>query len=65
MLVAEAIEGNKLSNNIAILVFILIFFSIVGLFLIFPILFYIIVFLGIVIPSYILYKNYKKDKYEK
>jgi lipopolysaccharide/colanic/teichoic acid biosynthesis glycosyltransferase len=48
-----------------ILIVILIFFSIVGLFLIFPILLYIIVFLGIVIPSYILYKNYKKDKYEK
>jgi lipopolysaccharide/colanic/teichoic acid biosynthesis glycosyltransferase len=48
-----------------ILIVILIFFSIVGLFLIFPILLHIIVFLGIVIPSYILYKNYKKDKYEK
>lgn len=43
------------------LIVVLLFFSITALFLIFPILFYIIVFLGIVIPSLILFKNYKKN----
>ena len=38
---------------------VLVFFIIVTILLIFPIIFYIIVFLGIVIPSYFLYKNYK------
>ena len=47
------------------LIAVIAFFSIVALFLIFPILFYIIVFLGISIPSYILYRNYKKNKNEK
>jgi hypothetical protein len=41
------------------LVAVLVFFIIVTILLIFPIIFYIIVFLGIVIPSYFLYKNYK------
>ena len=41
------------------LVVVLVFFSIIAILLIFPIIFYIIVFLGIVIPSYFLYKNYK------
>lgn len=41
------------------LIAVLIFFTIIGIFLIFPIIFYIIVLLGIVIPSYFLYKNYK------
>lgn len=43
------------------LIIVLLFFSITALFLIFPILFYIIVFLGIVIPSLILFKNHKKN----
>jgi hypothetical protein len=42
-----------------VLIVVLVFFSIVAIFLIFPLIFYIIVFLGIVIPSYFLYKNYK------
>jgi hypothetical protein len=42
-----------------VLIAVLVFFSIVAILLIFPIIFYIIVFLGIVIPSYFLYKNYK------
>jgi hypothetical protein len=42
-----------------VLIAVLVFFSIVAILLIFPLIFYIIVFLGIVIPSYFLYKNYK------
>jgi len=41
------------------LIAVLVFFIIIVILLIFPIIFYIIVFLGIVIPSYYLYKNYK------
>ena len=41
------------------LIAVLVFFIIVTILLIFPIIFYVIVFLGIVIPSYFLYKNYK------
>lgn len=47
------------------LIAVIIFFTIFALFLIFPILFYIIVFLGISVPSYILYRNHKKNKNEK
>jgi len=46
------------------LIAVLTFFSITALFLIFPFLFYTIVFLGILIPTFFLIKNYKKDKYE-
>ena len=59
----DDIDREKLKKYI--LITIIIFFGIIGLFLIFPFLFYTIVFLGVVIPSYILYKNYKKNKYEK
>lgn len=59
----DDIDRDKLKKYILIAV--LIFFSIIALFLIFPTLFYIIVFLGISIPSYILYRNYKNNKYEK
>ncbi len=41
------------------LIAIISFFSIIAIFLIFPIIFYIIVFLGIIIPSYYLYKFFK------
>lgn len=59
----DDIDREKLKKYI--LISIIIFFGVIGLFLIFPFLFYIIVFLGVVIPSYILYKNYKKNNYEK
>jgi NADH:ubiquinone oxidoreductase subunit 4 (subunit M) len=59
----DDIDREKLKKYI--LIGIIIFFGVIGLFLIFPFLFYTIVFLGVVIPSYILYKNYKKNKYEK
>lgn len=59
----DDIDREKLKKYI--LIGIIIFFGVIGLFLIFPFLFYIIVFLGVVIPSYILYKNYKKNNYEK
>ena len=59
----DDIDRDKLKKYILIAV--LIFFSIIALFLIFPTLFYILVFLGISIPSYILYRNYKNNKYEK
>lgn len=59
----DDIDREKLKKYV--LIGIIIFFSIVGLFLVFPFLFYTIVFLGIAIPSYILYRNYKNDKYEK
>jgi uncharacterized membrane protein len=55
------IDKEKLKKNI--LIGIIIFFSIIGLFLVFPFLLYLIIFLGILIPSYILYKN--KNKKEK
>lgn len=59
----DDIDREKLKKYI--LISIIIFFGVIGLFLIFPFLFYTIVFLGVVIPSYILYKNYKKNNYEK
>jgi len=59
----DDMDREKLKKYI--LIGIIIFFGIIGLFLIFPFLFYTIVFLGVVIPSYILYKNYKKNNYEK
>jgi hypothetical protein len=59
----DDIDREKLKKYI--LIGIIIFFGVIGLFLIFPFLFYSIVFLGVSIPSYILYKNYKKGNYEK
>lgn len=38
------------------------FFSFLTLITIFPIILYVILFLGITIPSYFLYKNYKNDR---
>ncbi len=55
------IDKEKLKKNV--LIGIIIFFSIIALFLVFPFLLYLIIFLGILIPSYILYKN--KNKKEK
>lgn len=59
----DDIDRDKLKKYI--LITIIGFFGVIGLFLIFPFLFYTIVFLGVIIPSYILYKNHKKNKYEK
>ena len=59
----DDIDRDKLKKYI--LIAMIVFFGIIALFLIFPILFYILVFLGISIPSYILYRNYKNNKYEK
>lgn len=59
----DDIDRDKLKKYI--LITIIVFFGVIGLFLIFPFLFYTIVFLGVIIPSYILYKNHKKNKYEK
>lgn len=59
----DDIDRDKVKKYI--LLAIVIFFSVIALFLIFPTIFYIIVFLGISIPSYILYRNYKNNKYEK
>jgi len=59
----DDIDRDKLKKYI--LIAIIVFFGIIALFLIFPTLFYILVFLGISIPSYILYRNYKNNKYEK
>lgn len=59
----DDIDRDKLKKYILIAV--LIFFSIIALFLIFPTILYIIVFLGISIPAYFLYKDYKNNKYEK
>jgi hypothetical protein len=59
----DDIDREKLKKYI--LIGIIIFFGVIGLFLIFPFLFYSIVFLGVSISSYILYKNYKKNNYEK
>jgi hypothetical protein len=59
----DDIDRDKVKKYI--LLAIVIFFSVIALFLIFPTLFYIIVFLGISIPSYILYRNYKNNNYEK
>jgi hypothetical protein len=59
----DDIDRDKVKKYI--LLAIVIFFSVIALFLIFPTIFYIIVFLGISIPSYILYRNYKNNNYEK
>jgi hypothetical protein len=59
----DDIDREKLKKYI--LIGIIIFFGVIGLFLIFPFLFYGIIFLGVSISSYILYKNYKKNNYEK
>jgi len=59
----DDIDRDKLKKYI--LIAIIVFFGIIALFLMFPTLFYILVFLGISIPSYILYRNYKNNKYEK
>jgi len=53
----DELDRNQIRTFVLIAV--LVFFIIVVILLIFPIIFYIIVFLGIVIPSYFLYKNYK------
>jgi len=45
-----------------ILIVVICFFSFLTLITIFPIILYVILFLGITIPSYFLYKNYKNDK---
>jgi hypothetical protein len=44
------------------LIAVLSFFILLTLIIIFPIILYIILFLGITIPSYFLYKNYKNDR---
>jgi len=59
----DDIDRDKLKRYI--LISIIIFFSIIGILIIFPFIFYIIVVLGISIPSYILYKNYKNNRDEK
>jgi len=59
----EDFERNKVKKYL--LIFILVFFSIIGLFLLFPVLIYIIVILGMLIPSYFLYKIYKNERDEK
>ena len=59
----DDIDKDKLKK--VILITIIIIFSVIGLFLIFPILFYIFVSLGILIPSIILYRIFKNEKYEK
>ena len=56
----DDIDRDKLKRYI--LISIIIFFSIIGILIIFPFIFYIIVVLGISIPSYILYKNYKNNQ---
>lgn len=59
----DDIDRDKLKRYI--LISIIIFFSIIGILIIFPFIFYMIVVLGISIPSYILYKNYKNNRDEK
>ena len=59
----DDIDRDKLKRYI--LISIIIFFSIIGILIIFPFIFYKIVVLGISIPSYILYKNYKNNRDEK
>jgi uncharacterized membrane protein YdbT with pleckstrin-like domain len=59
----DDIDRDKLKRYI--LISIIVFFSIIGILIIFPFIFYLIVVLGISIPSYILYKNYKNNRDEK
>ena len=59
----DDIDRDKLKRYI--LISIIVFFSIIGILIIFPFIFYMIVILGISIPSYILYKNYKNNRDEK
>ena len=59
----DDIDRDKLKRYI--LISTIVFFSIIGILIIFPFIFYIIVVLGISIPSYILYKNYKNNRDEK
>jgi len=59
----DDIDRDKLKRYI--LISIIVFFSIIGILIIFPFIFYMIVVLGISIPSYILYKNYKNNRDEK
>ena len=58
----DDIDRDKLKRYI--LISIIIFFSIIGILIIFPFIFYMIIILGISIPSYILYKNYKNNRDE-
>ena len=59
----DDIDRDKLKRYI--LISIIVFFSIIGILIIFPFIFYMIIILGISIPSYILYKNYKNNRDEK
>lgn len=59
----DDIDRDKLKRYI--LISIIVFFSVIGILIIFPFIFYMIVVLGISIPSYILYKNYKNNRDEK
>ena len=59
----EDIDRDKI--KVYTLITIIVFFSVVGILILFPFIFYLIVVLGITIPSYILYKNYKNNKDEK
>ena len=59
----DDIDRDKLKRYI--LISIILFFSVIGILIIFPFIFYMIVVLGISIPSYILYKNYKNNRDEK
>ncbi len=59
----DDIDRDKLKRYI--LISIILFFSIIGILIIFPFIFYMIIILGISIPSYILYKNYKNNRDEK
>lgn len=56
----DDIDRDKLKRYI--LISIIVFFSIIGILIIFPFIFYMIVVLGISIPSYILYKNNRDEK---
>ena len=56
----DDIDRDKLKRYI--LISIIVFFSIIGILIIFPFIFYMIVVLGISIPSYILYKNKRDEK---
>jgi len=56
----DDIDRDKLKRYI--LISVIVFFSIIGILIIFPFIFYMIVVLGISIPSYILYKNNRDEK---
>ena len=58
----DDIDRDKLKRYI--LISIIVFFSVIGILIIFPFIFYMIIILGISIPSYILYKNYKNNRDE-